>query len=76
MTEENYGSVWTIHHCYPLSETSLSNETDLFKCFHWIKLRPMFQFENSSKGSKIDNHRCLLQEIEAKFCLKKRLRRT
>ena len=31
MTEENNGSVWTIDHCYPLSKTDLSNETDKIK---------------------------------------------
>ena len=31
MTEEIYGSVWTFVHCYPLSKTDLSNETDKIK---------------------------------------------
>ena len=70
MTEEKYGSVWTIDHCYPLSETSLSNETDMFKSSHWISLRPMFYNENTSKGSKIDNRLYLLQEVKAKCFLK------
>ena len=56
MTEENYGSVSTIDHCYSLSKTNLSNETDMFKSSHWINFRPMFCKKNSSKGSKIDNY--------------------
>ena len=56
MTEENYGSLWTIDHCYPLSKTNLSNETDMFKSSHWINLRPLFYIKNSSKGFKIDNY--------------------
>ena len=31
MTEENYGSVWTIDHSYPLSKTNLSNENKMQK---------------------------------------------
>ena len=56
MTEENYGSVWTIDHCYPLSKANLSNETDMLKTSHWINMRPMFHKKNSSKGSIIDIH--------------------
>ena len=70
MSEEIYGSVWTIDHCYPVSKTNLSNETDILISSHWINLRPMFHNENSSKGSKIDNHSCLLQEIKAKYFMK------
>ena len=55
MTEENYRSVWTIDHCYPLSKTDLSNETDKNKTTCWINLGHMYFNENISKGSKIDN---------------------
>ena len=67
MTEENYGSVWNIHPCYPISKTNVTNETDTFESSHWINKRPMFYNKNSSKGSKIDNHLYLLQEIKAKY---------
>ena len=66
MTEENYGSVWTIDQCYPLSKTNLSKETDKVISSHWINLRPLFYHKNNSKGSKIDNQLCLLQKIKAK----------
>ena len=56
MTEENYGSVWTIDHCYLLSKTNLFNETDMLKSSHWINMRPMFDNKFSSKGSIIDIH--------------------
>ena len=42
----------------------------MFKSSHWINLRPMFYNKNSSKGSNIDNHLCLLQEINEKYFLK------
>ena len=70
MNEKNSGSVWTIDHCYPLSKTNLSNETDMFKSSHWISLRPTFYNKISSKGSKIDNQLYLLQEVKSKYFLK------
>ena len=70
MTAGNYGSVWTIDHCYPLSKTKLSIGTDRFDSSHWINLRPMFYNQNSSKGCKIDNHLYLLQQVKAKYFLK------
>ena len=46
MTEENYGSVWTIDHCYPLSKTDLSNETDKIKTNCWNNSGPMYSNKN------------------------------
>ena len=70
MNEEDFGSIWTIHHCYPLSKTNLSNETDMFKSSHWINLRPMYVRDKIIKGDKIDYHLYLLQEVKAKYFLK------
>ena len=70
MSEENYGSMWTIDHCYPLSKTNLSNEIDMFKSSHWINLRPTYVKDNIIKGDRIDYHLYLLQEVKAKCFLK------
>ena len=67
MTEENYGSVWTIDLCYPISKTNPSNGADIFKFSHWINLRPMSYNKISSKVSKFDNHLYLSQEIKVIF---------
>ena len=40
------------------------------KSSYWINLRPMYLNENSSKGSKFDNHLYLLQEIKASYFIK------
>ena len=40
------------------------------KSTYWINLRPMNSIENSSKGSRIDNHLHLLKEIKAKYFIK------
>ena len=42
MTLENYGKIWCLDHCYPLSKISLSNENDLIKYTNWVNLRPMY----------------------------------
>ena len=47
-----------------------TNENDLYKYTNWINLRPMYIKDNISKGSKIDYHLCLLQEVKAKYFLK------
>ena len=67
MTEENYGTIWCLDHCIALKKT---NENDLYKYTNWINLRPMYSKDKISKGSKIDYHLHLLQEIKAKYFLK------
>ena len=66
MTEESYASVWSIDHCYPLSKTNLSNETDKIKTTSWINLRPMYSNKKISKGSKIDHQLYLMEEVKVK----------
>ena len=70
MTEESFGSVWTIDPCYPPSKMFRPNEIDMFISSHWIKLRPMFYNKNSSNGSKTVSRLYLLQEVKAKYFLK------
>ena len=42
MTEENYGSVWAIDHCYALPKTDLPTDNGMNKSTHWINLRPTY----------------------------------
>ena len=70
MTLENYGSVWQIVHCLPITSFNLLNENDKKKCLNWINLRPMYSNENNSKNNKIDQYLYLLQQIKAKYFLK------
>ena len=67
MTEENYGNVWTIDHCYPSFKTNLSDKNEMKKSTYWINLRPMYCKEKILKGDKIDHRFYLLQQIEANF---------
>ena len=68
MTVENYGTIWCLDHCYPLSKTNLSDKNEKNKSTNWINLRPMYIKDNIIKGDKID-HR-LLQQIKAYQFLK------
>ena len=70
MTLENYGKVWCLDHCYPLSKISLTNENELNKYTKWRNIRPMYIRDNIIKGGKIDYHLYLLQEVKAKYFFK------
>ena len=70
ITEEKYGSLWTLDHCYPLSKTNLFDKNELNKSTHWINIRPMYSTENNLKGSKIDHRLYLLQQIKANYFMK------
>ena len=67
MTVENYGSVWQIDHCSPITSFNLLDENDMKKCFNWIHLRPMYSKENNLKNDKIDYYLYLLEEVTAKY---------
>ena len=67
MTLENYGTIWCLDHCYPLSKIK---ENELNKYTNWINIRPMYIKDNISKGSKIDYRLYLMQEIKAKYFMK------
>ena len=67
MTLKNYGKIWCLDHCLPLSKT---NENDIYKYKNWINIRPMYIKDNISKGSKIDHYLYPLQEVKSKYFLK------
>ena len=54
MTVENYGKIWCLDHCLPVSSFNLLDKYEVKKCFSWWNLRPMYIKENISKGNKID----------------------
>ena len=70
MTVENYGKIWCLDHCLPVSSFNLLDKYEVKKCFSWWNLRPMYIKENISKGNKIDYWLYLLQEVKAKYFLK------
>ena len=38
LTEENYGKIWCLDHCYPLSKINLSDKNEMNKSTNWINL--------------------------------------
>ena len=53
MTWENYGiGGWTIDHIIPCSLFDLSQVSHQKLCFHYTKLRPLWDIENRKKGHR------------------------
>ena len=67
MSLENYGKIWCLDHCYPLSKIK---ENELNKYTNWVNIRPMYIKDKIIKGDKIDHRLYLLQQIKAKYFLK------
>ena len=69
MSSENYGKIWSLEHCLPLSKINLSNENELNKYTNWVNIRRMYIKDNIIKSDKINNH-LYLQEVKAKYFMK------
>ena len=65
MTLQNYGKIWSLDHCYPLSKVNLSNRNDMYKFTNWNNLRPMYIRDNIVKGDKVDHRLYVMHEIKA-----------
>jgi len=48
MTFENYGE-WEIDHIRPVSKFNLNNRNELFECFNYTNLQPLWKSENRKK---------------------------
>ena len=70
MTEENYGKVWCLDHCYPLAKCNLNDKKVLYRYNTWTNIRPLYMKEKIIKRDKIDHRLYLLQQIKAKYFLK------
>ena len=59
MTRDNYGIPkngspgWAIDHIIPRKLYDHSDEKEIFKCWNWRNLQPMWMKENSTKGCKL-----------------------
>ena len=53
MTWENRGRVWHVDHILPLSSFNLADDAELARACHFSNLRPLFAFDNLSKGAKV-----------------------
>ena len=53
MSWENQCSYWDIDHVKPCASFDLTDEKQVFQCFHWTNIQPLEKRENYSKNNKI-----------------------
>jgi hypothetical protein len=52
MSWENYGK-WHIDHIIPRTHFDHNDESEIFKCWHYSNLQPLWASENIKKGNRI-----------------------
>jgi len=52
MSFDNYGE-WELDHIIPISSFNLHNNDELFKCFNYKNVQPLWKTENRKKSDKI-----------------------
>lgn len=52
----NGDKVWHIEHIKPSSSFNLLKNEELRKCWNWSNLKPLWAFDNLSKGNKCDEY--------------------
>lgn len=62
----NYGEVWHIDHTLPINRFDLSKDLDVFVCFNWKNLMPLYKDTNIKKHDHIWHYRIFLQETKLK----------
>lgn len=53
MNWSNYAEYWEIDHIKPIDSFDLSNEEELYKCFHYTNTQPLHKTENRQKSNKL-----------------------
>jgi len=49
MTMENYGK-WEIDHIKPVAKFNFNNRNELFECFNYTNLQPLWKIDNIIKS--------------------------
>ena len=53
MSKENYATDWQIDHIVPSKLFDLNKDQDVYLCFHYMNIMPMFNIDNKLKGASI-----------------------
>lgn len=64
MSWENRGIYWHIDHIRPCDSYDLTEQKEIYNCYHWKNLRPLEKYENLYKRNKIDT--IIIHEYKAK----------
>lgn len=67
MTWDNMGSVWHIDHVRPCNSFDFNNEEEIYDCYHWSNLQPLFARDNISKNDNVDLKMINEQQILADY---------
>lgn len=59
MTWENRGVVWELDHIIPCRMFNFTRQTDIWKCFHYRNLQPLWKWANRAKGCQVFNEQRL-----------------
>ena len=71
MTWENWGSLWQIDHTLPINLFDMEDDMNVFICFNWKNLMPLYASYNRKKSDKIVPIRILHQERQLRAFKKK-----
>jgi hypothetical protein len=63
MSWDNYGIIWNIDHTLPLNIFDLKKDEDIFICFNWRNLIPMYCAQNIAKSDKLLPYLIFKQEF-------------
>lgn len=53
MNFDNYGE-WEIDHIIPVSSFDFNIKNNIFKCFNYKNLQPLWKLENRKKSNKLN----------------------
>ena len=70
MSFDNYGIVWSIDHVNPCSNFDLTDDDNVYVCFHWSNLKPVYIMDNYKKNGKIIKSEIKEQEKIANLFVK------
>jgi hypothetical protein len=70
MNWENKGAFWHIDHIKPCASYNLAEQIELYQCYNWKNLRPLYKKDNIKKSDKLDEELIKQYKIKANQFLK------